>query len=46
LKEVNIAHALMRGMEWRSCELSKPANEEIGVKLYFKRWKFPTLVVE
>jgi len=29
---MNIAHALTRGMGWRSCEPRKPANEEVGVK--------------
>jgi hypothetical protein len=29
-----------------SCEPPKPANKEIGGKLYSKRWKLPTLVVE
>ena len=29
---VNIAHALMGGVGWESCELTKPAGEEVGVK--------------
>jgi len=29
---INIAHALTRGMGWRSCEPLKPADEGIGVK--------------
>ncbi|MHC1610432.1 MAG: RNA-guided endonuclease InsQ/TnpB family protein [Candidatus Methanospirareceae archaeon] len=38
---INIAHALMRGMRWRSGEPHKPADEGIGVKAYPKRWKLP-----
>ncbi|MEM0481391.1 MAG: hypothetical protein QXM16_00670 [Nitrososphaerota archaeon] len=29
---VNIAHDLMRGVGWRSCEPLKPTDEGIGVK--------------
>jgi len=36
---INIAHALMRGMGWGSCEPPEPANEGNRRKAYPERWK-------
>jgi len=42
---INIAHALMRGMGWRSSEPRGPAYVTKR-KAPGERWKLPTLVVE